>query len=221
MLKKLTPVSTSTLTHKERRLAFTRKLFMLIMIPVIMNKIQTLITSRLTSTVMLLLVLLATPVAYAQPYGKGVYGANVPYGSQTSLSIATGGDVAIQVTPDDGGVVGTGDNTITVTSTDVVGYTLYIRSVGGTDMTNGPATLPASLNGTSLPLAVNTWGYNTSGSATNFTGMTSSNVLIKSATGPYGTGDATTVKYGVKVDNQKPAGNYVTSVIYTAAPQTD
>ncbi|MCX6727593.1 MAG: hypothetical protein NTX11_02155 [Candidatus Saccharibacteria bacterium] len=158
---------------------------------------------------------------YAQPYGKGTYGANVPYGSQTSLSIATGADVSIQITPDDNGVIGTGNNIVTVTSTDVVGYTLYIRSLTSSDMTNGPAVLPASANITSLPLAVNTWGYNTSGSGTNFIGMTASNVLVKSASGPFSSGDPTTFTYGVKLDNQKPAGNYVTSVVYTAAPQTD
>ncbi len=157
----------------------------------------------------------------AQPYGKGVYGANVPYGSQTSLSISTGGNVSIQVTPTDVGVVGTGSNTVTVTSTDVVGYSLYIRALSNSSMVNGPASLPASANISNAALAVNTWGYNTVGSATNFTGITTSNVLVKSATGPYSSGDQTAFTYGVKVDNQKPAGNYVGSVVYTAAPQTD
>lgn len=159
--------------------------------------------------------------AMAQPYGKGVYGANVPYGSQTSLSISTSGNVSIQVTPTDAGVVGTGSNTVTVTSTDVVGYSLYIRALSSSAMVNGPASLPASANISNLPLAVNTWGYNTVGSPTDFTGITTSNVLVKSATGPYSSGDQTTFTYGVKVDNAKPAGNYVGSVVYTAAPQTD
>ncbi len=209
------------LNHKERRFVFTLKLFMLIMITVLMNKMQKIIKSPKTWAFIFLAILAFGPKAFAQPYGRGVYGADVPYGSQTSLSIATGGDVSIQVTPDDAGVLGTGDNIVTVTSTDVVGYSLYVRSLTTTNMANGPASLPASANGSPAPLSVNTWGYNTSGSTTDFTGMTLSNVLVNAPTGPFSSGDATTFKYGVKVDNQKPAGNYVTSVIYTAAPQTD
>ena len=158
---------------------------------------------------------------YAQPYGKGTYGANVPYGSQTSLSIATGADVSIQITPDDNAVLGTGTNIVTITSTDVVGYSLYIRSLTSSDMTNGPAVLPASANAVPGVLSANTWGYNSNSSPTNFVGMTTSNVLVKSGAGPFTAGDPTTFTYGVSIDNNKPAGNYVTSVVYTAAPQTD
>lgn len=157
--------------------------------------------------------------AYANPYGTGVYGANIPYGSQTSLTIGTSGNVSIQITPTDAGTLGTANNTVTVTSTDVTGYKLYIRTLGSTNMTNGASVLPASVNGAPAALAANTWGYNTDASA-NFTGMTASDVLIKTATGPYSSGDPTTVTYGVKVDNAKPAGNYVTTVVYTAVPQT-
>ncbi|MEP6710429.1 MAG: hypothetical protein ABJA64_01795, partial [Candidatus Saccharibacteria bacterium] len=37
--------------------------------------------------------------SYAQPYGKGLYNENVPYGGQTALSIATNGNVSIPITP--------------------------------------------------------------------------------------------------------------------------
>jgi hypothetical protein len=158
--------------------------------------------------------------AQAQPFGKGIFGADVPFGSETSLAIATGGDVNIQITPTDSGVLGTASNTITVTSYDVVGYKLYIRALSSTSLTNGGSTLAASANVTPAALATNTWGYNTDASS-NFTGITASDVLIKTTTGPYDTGEDTTVTYGVKVDNSKPAGNYVTSVVYTAVPQTD
>lgn len=158
--------------------------------------------------------------ALAQPFGAGKFGANVPYGSTTSLTIGTSGNVSIPITPTDSGTLGTASNNVTVTSTDVVGYQLFIRADSSTDMTNGAAILPASANGTPAALASDTWGYNTSGSGTNFTGITSSDVMIKNATGPFGTGDVTTVTYGVKVDNAKPAGNYTTTVVYTAAPQT-
>lgn len=157
----------------------------------------------------------------AQPYGTGKYNENVPYGSQTSITISTDGNVTIPITPTESGTLGTGNSTVTVTSTDVVGYKLYIRAAGATtNMVNGPDTLPASGNGTPATLSVNTWGYNTDGSS-NFVGISLSDTLIKNATGPYSSGDSTTFKYGVKIDNSKPAGNYSTTILYTAAPQTD
>ena len=137
------------------------------------------------------------------------------------MAISTSGNVSIQITPTDSAVLGTADNTVTVTSTDVVGYSLYIRSLTSTNMINGAATLPASANGSPSALLANTWGYNVNGSSTDFIGITLSNVLIKTTTGPFTGGDTTSVKYGVKIDNNKPAGNYITSVVYTAAPQTD
>lgn len=175
------------------------------------------------STIILTVVLsiLVGPIANAQPYGKGIYNENVPYGNQTSLSIATSGNVIIaNITPTTGGVLGTGTSTVTVTSTDVKGFKLYVRSLSSTNMDNLGSTIPTSANGAPAALAVNTWGYNTNGSA-NYTGMTLTDVLIKSLTTPASSGNVTTFTYGLKVDLAKPAGNYTTSVIYTAVPQTD
>lgn len=164
--------------------------------------------------------LLLTVPSYAQPYGKGLYDI-VTYGSQTSLSIATSGNVTIPtITPTTAGVLGTGTSAVTVTSTDVVGFKLYVRSLTSTNMTNLGTTLPTSANGSPAALAVDTWGYNTDAS-TNFVGMTLSDVLVTSVTGPASTGNVTNFTYGLKVDLAKPAGNYTTSVIYTAVPQTD
>lgn len=164
--------------------------------------------------------LTATP-ALAQPYGYGKYNENVPYGSQTTITISTDGNVSIPITPTEAGTLGTGNSTVTVTSTDVVGYKLYIRAAGAsTNMVNGPDTLPTSGNGTPAALAINTWGYNTDGSS-NFVGISLSDTLVKNATGPYPSGDNTTFTYGVNIDNNKPAGNYTTTILYTAAPRTD
>lgn len=160
-----------------------------------------------------------TTASYAQPYGVGVYGANIPYGGATSLSIATNGNLNIPITPTTGGILATGASTVTVTSTDVVGYKLYIRALTDTNMNNSGTLLPASANGSPAALATNTWGYNTDAS-TNFVGITLSDTLIKSFIGPAKTGDITNVTYGIKIDLSKPAGNYVDSVIYTAVPQT-
>lgn len=157
----------------------------------------------------------------AQPFGKGKYDANVPYGSETSITISTSGDITIPITPTEAGTLGTSNSTVTVTSTDVVGYKLYIRASGATtNMVNGPDTLPTSANGSPAALAINTWGYNTDGSS-NFVGINLVDALIKNATGPFGSGDNTTIKYGVMIDNSKPAGNYSTTILYTAAPKTD
>ena len=168
----------------------------------------------------LLVVLFLNSSATAAPYGRGIYNENVPYGSQTSLTIGTSGDTTIQLSPTDTGTLGTNTSDVTVTSTDVVGYKLYVRSITSNDMVNGPATIPASANVSASALATNTWGYNTDASA-NFVGMTLTDALIATRPGPYTAGDLTTFTYGVKIDNEKPAGNYTTSVIYTAVPQTD
>jgi hypothetical protein len=157
---------------------------------------------------------------YAQPYGQGKYNANVPYGSQTQLSIATSGNVAISITPNSSGVLGTSAGTVTVTSSDVSGYSLYARANGSSSMANGAAVLGASSNVSPATLAVNTWGYNTDGT-TNFLGLTTSDSLLKTTSTPATAGDATTVTYGVNVDNSKPAGSYSSDVLYTAVPHTN
>lgn len=156
----------------------------------------------------------------ASPYGAGIYNANVPYGGQTELTISTSGAVALAVTPSDPSVTTAASGTVTVVSTDVVGYKLYVRSATSTDMTNGGAVIPSSGNGSPAPLAANTWGYNLDGSS-DYVGMTLGDVLIRSATQPYTSGDVTTVTYGVRLNFAKPAGSYSTSIIYTAVPQTN
>lgn len=158
-------------------------------------------------------------VAVASPFGAGNYGANVPYGGSTTLTISTNGNVSIPITPTDAGTLGTGTSIVTVTSTDVVGYKLYVRSSPTTDMVNGSSLIPASANGVPAVLAVNTWGYNTD-ATTNFVGMSLTDILIRTGTGPFTAGDITTVTYGIKIDNSKAAGGYTTTITYTAVPQT-
>lgn len=160
------------------------------------------------------------PTVAASPFGQGVFGAHVPFGSVTSMSINLGANVNLTVAPSGPNFVGTGSHTITVTSTDVVGYSLYIYARGSTAMTNGTDTIPASTNGTAAPLAVNTWGYNTNGS-TNYLGITNTPALLMTATGPYESGNNTTVTFGVLTDITKSSGTYTTNVTYTAVALTD
>jgi hypothetical protein len=161
-----------------------------------------------------LAVISIAPTALASPFGEGVFGAHVPFGSLTSLTIALGGNVNLTLAPSGPNLAGNGSHTITVTSTDVVGYSLYIYSPGTSNMTNGTDTIPASSNTSANPLSVNTWGYNTNGSS-NFLGMTTTPVLLKTALGPYESGDNTTVTYGVLTDITKSEGSYTVNVTYT------
>lgn len=158
--------------------------------------------------------------AHAQPYGAGKYNSNTGYGSETALSISATSGVNLSINPTTSGTLGTASGTVTVYSTDVTGYKLYIRAINSTAMTKGTASIPASANVTAGPLAVNTWGYNTTATS-NFLGMTNNDALLKSATGPYSSGDTTTVTYGLNVDLAKAAGAYATDLIYTAVPQTN
>lgn len=158
--------------------------------------------------------LISLPAA-ASPFGQGVFGADVPFGSMASISINLGGNVALSLAPSGGNFSGSGSHTVTVTSTDVVGYYLYAHATNSTNMTSGSATIAASNNSSANPLSVGTWGYNTNGSTTNFLGMNATSVLLKDASGPFKNGDATTVTYGALVSNTQAAGNYSVAMTYT------
>lgn len=173
-----------------------------------------------TVFISIIISIICTSISYAQPYGRGTYSSGVPYGSQTSLSIATSGDINVPITPTDNGTLATSNSDITVTSTDVTGYKLYIRALNYTHMNNLGAILPATTNEEPAPLSNNSWGYNTDKS-NNFIGMTLNDTLLYSTTMPATSGETTKVTYGIKVDMEKPAGNYVANVVYTAVPQTD
>ena len=161
-----------------------------------------------------------TTTVQASPFGQGTFGANLPFGSLTSLAIALGGNPSITLAPNGATFVGSGTHVVTVTSTDTVGYNLYIYAAGGTSMTNGSSTIAASSNGTQAPLSLNSWGYNTDGSS-NYLGITTQPRLLKSAPGPYKAGDTTTVTYGALTDSTAPAGSYSVSVTYTAVAMNE
>jgi hypothetical protein len=154
--------------------------------------------------------------AFAAPFGQGKFGANVPFGSATSLTISLGNNVTLGLTPNGQLFSATGAHTINVTSNDPVGYRLYIFTPNTNSLVSGANSIPASSNGTAAPLATNSWGYNTTGSSTDFIGLKTTPVLLKSADGPYKNGDATTVTYGAVADITKGAGSYIASVTYTA-----
>lgn len=153
--------------------------------------------------------------AFASGFGQGLFGANVPFGSATSIAIALGGDVSIALSPSGSTFSGTGSNTVTVTSTDVVGYMLYAHPTSSSNMANGSENITASSNAVETSLSNGTWGYNTDSSTTSFLGMPSGGALLKDATGPYTGGDTTTVTYGAVVSNTQAAGTYSIPITYT------
>src|SRR5438067_1433433 len=128
-------------------------------------------TSMFKVGLVILMVALLQGTVGASPFGAGVFGADVPFGSETSLSIDLGSNVSMALAPSGGTYVGTGSHVVTVTSTDVVGYMLYVHSLSTTNMTGVSATIPASSNTSAAALSTNSWGYNTSGSTSNFIGM--------------------------------------------------
>lgn len=156
----------------------------------------------------------------AQPFGVGLFGENVPFGSETSLAIGLSSEVNMNLLPNGTEFRGTGSHVVTVTSLDVVGYNLYVHAPNGTSMQKGASTIAASVNAAPAALAVNTWGYNTSGSTTNFTGMTGSQSLIRTGTGPFTSGDSVTMTYGAYANTTKSSGTYSVDVTYTAVGQT-
>ncbi len=169
--------------------------------------------------VFLLASLFFHPSAMASPFGQGLFGADVPFGSLTSIDMSFSGDVDFTLTPGGGNFSGQGSHTVTVTSTDVVGYKLYAWASSGTNMSNGTETIPASGNSSANPLSINTWGYNTTGNTTNYLGMLSTPSLIKDADGPYKNGDDTSVYYGANVDITTPASDYSVPITYTVAAE--
>lgn len=177
--------------------------------------------SRLSGFIFVSSVYLASASVYAQPFGKGVYGADVPYGDLTSISISMTAAVSMSLSPIGGGkFAGNGSQTVTVTSTDVVGYDLYLNAKTTTSLTKGADTIAASSNLTDAALADNTWGFNTTGSTANFTGIKLTQQSLAGKTGPFKNGDNTTVTFGAKIDSTKISGSYVTDVTYTAVGRT-
>jgi len=177
--------------------------------------------SRLLAVMVLLSLVGLQSAVSASPFGQGVFGADVPFGSDTSMSISLGGNVNLSLTPSGNEFTGSGSHTVTVTSTDVVGYRLYLYTPGSSAMSSGFDTIPASGNSSPAGLALDTWGYNTTGSTSDFIGATTSPTVIKDSTGPHKNGEGTAVTYGVRASSTKSAGDYSASVVYTAVSKSE
>lgn len=107
----------------------------------------------------------------------------------------------------------TQSHTVLVSTNNASGYTLSIK--GSTQLSNGSHNINAIAG--SSPLSTNTWGYKlNSNPASNFQGVTASDVQIKSSNSNTAGFDETEVTYGAKVDTSLPTGVYTGTVTYTA-----
>ncbi len=190
----------------------------------------------LTVSLIALLSLAAGSLA-ALPYGSGTYGA-CQY-SSCSISIMTGGTVALSATPTSSGVYTIASDSVTVDTLASTGYTLSVKdSDTVTSLENGANTIAASSASPASPgvLAPNTWGWRIDGTAgfgagpttaqssvasnsLTFAGIVASNQTaqtMKTTSSAANPPDVTSVWYGVRVDTAKPAGTYSTQVVYTA-----
>jgi hypothetical protein len=152
--------------------------------------------------------------------------------------ITSGPSVNLVVTPSQNGSQTTASDVVRVSTNDSSGYNLSLQTTTAQNaLASGANLISAPASGTLAPLAVNTWGYRIDGydsfGAGPTTDLGSSLTLSSLAYRPvpplnsadiiaYTSGTAsqrpTTVWYGVVVDYNKPSGNYINSVLYTAAP---
>lgn len=178
-------------------------------------------TNRLLIVLIVICVCLSfTKTANASSFGAGYFNANVPFGTATSIAVSLSGNVNFNLTPSGSTFSGTGSNTVTVTTDDVNGYYLYTYCYGSSSLIDGSYSIPASSNTSEGTLANDTWGYNTDGSS-NYIGFTTNPVVITTATGPYISGNTTTVYYGVLTSDATPDGSYSAPVTFTVAAMSD
>ena len=156
-----------------------------------------------------------------------------------TITLTTGGSVGISLAPAGSAVVSSESDTVTVSTNNALGYNLAIKDADANlNLVNGGQTLAAHSGTAASPttLATNTWGYRVDGEAgfgvgpttaednnttstTTWAGITATDVEIKS-TSSTAQNDTTTVWFGVKMDNSKPAGSYSDIVTYTATTNT-
>ena len=145
-----------------------------------------------------------------------------------TISMSNDDTVSINVVPSATQTIYTGTNTLSITNSCAYGATVTLTT--GSDSTDeksnnlvreGADNLTKVISPTtSTSLSSNSWGYSTNGST--FYAVPAKD---KTPATIYNSYSATTdpvtlnVTYGVKVNNQIPAGNYTNDVIYTVAVQ--
>lgn len=180
--------------------------------------------------------LVASPIAASAATDTANTTVEVDLGSVISLT--TSGTVSISVTPSASGSMSSASDSVSVTTNNDSGYALTL-SDGDTDtnLDNGNGDTIAAHGGTQASptsLSNNEWGYRVDGvdgfgagptaAETNAASSSHSWAGVPSSASPNtlkttssaASGDATTVWYGVQVDQTLPTGTYSDTVTYTA-----
>ena len=149
--------------------------------------------------------------------------------NDASLSVAlTPEAMNLAVTPTPDGTLASDELAIQVSTDNTTGYTLTLALAGAESSLYNP-TSGGEIQSTTAAmrdpntLAVNTWGWYPDSLANNTGNLFSA---LPSNSGPYelkktssatlGSGDTTTISFGVNVDTDLPAGSYTNAIVVSA-----
>ena len=159
-------------------------------------------------------------------------------GTPLYITLSSLPTINLNVTPDSAGRISSQANTATVSTNNANGYTLQLSTTSSSrnlTRSGGSETLTPSSGSSGSPgaLATNTWGYrvdNTGGFGSGTYLETNVTSSVFTWAGVPGVGspttlrtttstasnDQTTVWYGMKAASDKPSGNYINTILYTA-----
>ena len=149
--------------------------------------------------------------------------------NDASLSVAlTPEAMNLAVTPTPGGTLASDELAIQVSTDNTTGYTLTLALAGAETSLNDPASggeIQSSTADINSPatLSVNTWGWYPDSLANNtgnlFSALPSISTpyeLKKTSSPTSGSGETTTISFGVNVDTTLPAGSYTNAIVISA-----
>lgn len=149
--------------------------------------------------------------------------------NDASLSVAlTPEAMNLAVTPTPDGTLASDEMAIQVSTDNTTGYTLALSLAGAETSLNDPASggkIQSSIADINSPatLSVNTWGWYPDSLANNtgnlFSALPSISTpyeLKKTSSPTSGSGETTTISFGVNVDTTLPAGSYTNAIIISA-----
>ena len=149
--------------------------------------------------------------------------------NDASLSVAlTPEAMNLAVTPTPGGTLASDEMAIQVSTDNTTGYTLALSLAGAETSLNDPASggkIQSSIADINSPatLSVNTWGWYPDSLANNtgnlFSALPSNSdpyELKKTSSATSGSGETTTISFGVNVDTTLPAGSYTNAIVISA-----
>ena len=149
--------------------------------------------------------------------------------NDASLSVAlTPEAMNLAVTPTPDGTLASDEMAIQVSTDNATGYTLALSLAGAETSLNDPASggkIQSSIADINSPatLSVNTWGWYPDSLANNtgnlFSTLPSNSdpyELKKTSSPTSGSGETTTISFGVNVDTTLPAGSYTNAIVISA-----